>query len=131
VPSSKGESPEPRGRLGAQLRAVQAEGDKSPKQRYSCYVSASLTEGGEMVLQVNGAAEYLDGSRVGAVLEGDDIPQKLANDVRKALQAVLDEGHESLKEEVDRETAFAIDNERLRGTRAAILAGTFGGGEEE
>jgi hypothetical protein len=126
---ARGDLPEPRGRLGAQLRAVGAPSDTSPKQRFACYVTASLTEGGELVIQVNGAAEYLDGSRVGATLEGDDIPEKLAEGVRKALQAVLDEGHDSLKDEVDRETTFAIGHETRIHSREQILAGVFGAEE--
>lgn len=101
-----------RGRLGAQLRSVLANADYSPKERHACTVSASLSEDGTLTLQVTGAAQYLEdvGSRVAAVIEQHEIPETLQSHVAQALRAVLNEAHEDLKAELDREVRFAIEH---------------------
>lgn len=115
----------PRGRLGQRILSA---GELS-EEKLPCKVSAELSEDGEFHLSVSATGEYVSGGRVGASFdysddaEKTDIPHHLAERVNKALNAVLEEAHEELKEEFQRERNNAIGIQA-----AAVAAQTNGSG---
>lgn len=105
----EGNQPAARGRLGREINAKLPEVPyHGPLNLLACHVNASLTEGGELTLSVNGRAEYAEGSHVGGTIELDEVPQDLIDNLKKALEAVLEECHNDLKEELERESELAF-----------------------
>lgn len=73
-----------------------------------CRISAQLEEGGNVTISVTATGEYVSGSVVSASIETNEIPKNILALVQKALEAVLNEVHDDIKEEFQRERANAI-----------------------
>jgi hypothetical protein len=115
-----------RGRLGSRLAPPEALSD----EKMPCKVSAELGEDGEFHLSVSATGEYVIGGRVGASFDfksdeaESDIPHDLAQKVYDALNAVLEEAHEELKEEFQRERNNAIGIHAAAASQPAGEAGS-------
>ena len=126
-----GNQPAPRGRLGREINARRIPAHYSGHlNTHACHVNASLAEDGTLTININGRAEYREGAHIGASIDTDEVPEKLAEALRKALQAVLDDGHEPLKEELEREARAAYDFDAAHAQTWAAVESTDDQAEE-
>ena len=89
----------PRGRIGHRFAPT----SESSSKTEPCRVSAQLDEDGTLIVSVSASGEYIQGARVAAHIDTDEIPDDLKEKVRAVLQEVLDDAHDDLKDEFNRE----------------------------
>lgn len=106
--------PAPSGQVTRRYGRPDAVENAEPLSRDACRITAELTEDGNLKVEISGRVAYAQDAFVGHSISSaaDEIPKDVLDELRAALNDVLDEAHDYLKARLEDQVKFAVGHAR-------------------